>query len=40
MRKPSKDEFTTVAKVSAIGLILVGVIGFSINVVMNYLGLS
>jgi len=40
MRKPSKDEFTTVAKVSAIGLILVGVIGFAINIIMNYLGLS
>ncbi|MBD3252489.1 protein translocase SEC61 complex subunit gamma [Candidatus Pacearchaeota archaeon] len=40
LRKPGKDEFTTIAKVSAIGLLLVGVIGFAISLIMGFLGLS
>jgi len=40
LKKPDKTEFTTIAKVSAIGLALVGVIGFAINLLMTYLGLS
>jgi len=40
MRKPDKTEFTTIAKVSAIGLVLVGVIGFVINIAMTYFGLN
>jgi len=40
MKKPDKTEFTTIAKVSAIGLAAVGVIGFVINLIMSYFGLS
>jgi len=40
LKRPDKTEFTTIAKVSAIGLALVGVIGFAINLLMTFLGLS
>ncbi|MAH07412.1 protein translocase SEC61 complex subunit gamma [Candidatus Pacearchaeota archaeon] len=40
LKKPDKEEFTTISKVSAIGLCLVGVIGFAINLLMTYFGLS
>ncbi|MDD5191535.1 MAG: protein translocase SEC61 complex subunit gamma [Candidatus Nanoarchaeia archaeon] len=39
LRKPSGDEFKTVAKVSALGLGLIGVLGFLISIVMNFLNL-
>ena len=35
LRRPNKQEFTTIAKVSAIGLALIGVIGFVIAVGMK-----
>jgi len=38
LKKPGKDEFTTISKVSAIGLGLVGVIGFLVSMVMDILG--
>jgi protein transport protein SEC61 subunit gamma and related proteins len=38
LRKPSKEEFLTVSKVAAIGLGLIGVIGFIIAVIMESLG--
>ena len=40
LKRPDKEEFLTISKVSAIGLGLVGVMGFTINLLMNYLGLS
>ncbi len=40
MKKPDKQEFTTISKVSAIGLGLVGVIGFAINLAMSFFGLG
>jgi len=40
LRKPDKKEFTTIAKVSAIGLALIGVIGFAINLGMTFFGLG
>lgn len=40
LKKPDKNEFTTIAKVSAIGLALIGVIGFAINVLMTFLGFT
>jgi protein transport protein SEC61 subunit gamma-like protein len=40
LKKPDKTEFTTIAKVSAIGLALIGVIGFLINLLMTFFGLS
>ena len=35
LKKPDKQEFTTVAKVSALGLGLIGVIGFAISMLMG-----
>jgi protein transport protein SEC61 subunit gamma-like protein len=35
LRKPSKEEFTTIAKVSAIGIILLGIIGFIISIAIK-----
>lgn len=40
LRKPGKEEFTTVSKVSAIGLALIGVIGFIISLIMSFLKLG
>jgi protein transport protein SEC61 subunit gamma and related proteins len=39
LKKPTRKEFLTVAKVSAIGLALIGVIGFIISVIMTFLNL-
>jgi len=39
LKKPDKTEFTTIAKVSAIGLLAIGAIGFVINIFMDYFGL-
>ena len=40
LKKPSREEFLTISKVSAIGLCLVGILGFAINLLMTYFGLS
>ncbi len=40
LKKPDKTEFTTIAKVSAIGLALVGAMGFVINMAMIFIGFS
>lgn len=40
LRKPDKTEFTTIAKVSAIGLGLVGLIGFVVALAMGLIGIS
>jgi protein transport protein SEC61 subunit gamma-like protein len=40
LKKPTREEFTTISKVSAIGLCAVGILGFAINLLMTYLGLS
>ncbi len=37
LRKPTKEEFQTVSKVSAIGLGLIGLIGFVIAVIMSFI---
>lgn len=37
LKKPDKKEFQTIAKVSAIGLGLVGVLGFVIAIVMKFI---
>jgi protein transport protein SEC61 subunit gamma-like protein len=39
LRKPSGNEFKTVAKVSALGLGVIGVMGFFISIIMNFLNL-
>ncbi|MFH1711341.1 MAG: protein translocase SEC61 complex subunit gamma [Nanoarchaeota archaeon] len=35
LRKPSMDEFKNIAKLSAIGVLLIGVMGFLISIVMH-----
>ena len=40
LKKPDKKEFTTIAKVSAAGLLLVGVIGFAISLLMTFFGIA
>ena len=35
LKKPSRKEFETVAKISAIGIIILGAIGFAISVAMK-----
>ena len=35
LKKPSKKEYSTIAKVSAIGVALLGVLGFLISIVMK-----
>jgi len=40
LKKPNKIEFTTIAKVSAIGLGLIGVIGFFISLGMKLINLG
>ena len=37
MKKPSKKEWTTIAKVSAIGLGIIGLIGFIISMIMGFI---
>ena len=36
LRKPSKEEFSTVAKVSAIGILAIGLVGFIISIIMGF----
>ena len=40
LKKPNRQEFTTIAKVSAIGLGLIGIIGFLISLGMKLLNLG
>jgi protein transport protein SEC61 subunit gamma and related proteins len=35
LKKPTKDEFTKVAKVSAVGILIIGVLGFVISLIMG-----
>jgi len=37
LKKPDRSEFWTVSKVSAIGLALIGVIGFIITIMMGFI---
>lgn len=36
LKKPSLEEFKVVSKVSAIGLGVIGLLGFAISVIMNF----
>ena len=40
LKKPDKIEFTTVAKVSAVGLTLIGTLGFLITLIMKAIGIE
>lgn len=35
LKKPTKQEFLTISKISGIGLLLIGIIGFAIAQLMN-----
>jgi protein transport protein SEC61 subunit gamma and related proteins len=35
LKKPTKEEFIQVTKVSAIGILILGVLGFLISLIMN-----
>ena len=37
MKKPSRTEWLTVSKISALGLGLVGLIGFVISIIMGFI---
>ncbi len=37
MRKPTKEEFIVVIKVSAIGTLIIGALGFLISVLMKFI---
>lgn len=36
LRKPTKEEFRQVSKISAIGILALGLIGFLISILMKY----
>jgi len=38
LKKPSKKEFQMIAKVSAIGIALLGIVGFIISIIMKAAG--
>lgn len=38
LKKPTKKEFNLISKVSAIGILVLGVIGFLISIVMKSFG--
>jgi len=35
LKKPTKQEFITVAKVSAVGILVIGLLGFIISIIMK-----
>ena len=35
LKKPTMDEFWTVTKISALGVAVIGVLGFAISIVVN-----
>jgi len=37
LKKPSMDEFKTISKVTAIGLLVIGAAGFVITTIMSFL---
>lgn len=37
LKKPSSEEFKAVAKISALGLGLIGLLGFVITLLMNFI---
>lgn len=39
-RKPRRDEFVTIAKVTALGMLLVGSVGFVIRLIVQLTGIK
>ena len=40
LKKPTKKEFQMIAKVSAIGIALLGIVGFIISIIMKAAGIN
>ncbi|MEM4326129.1 MAG: protein translocase SEC61 complex subunit gamma [Candidatus Pacearchaeota archaeon] len=38
VRKPTKKEYNTIAKISAIGILIIGFVGFLISLIIKVLG--
>lgn len=38
LKKPSKEEFKTISKISAIGILAIGLVGFIIGAIMKVFG--
>lgn len=38
LKKPSREEFEMITKVSAVGILILGVLGFLISIVMKAFG--
>ncbi len=36
-RKPDKEEIKTISKVSAVGILIIGVIGFVISIIVEFI---
>ncbi len=36
MKKPSRKEFELISKISAVGILLLGVIGFLVSIIVSY----
>jgi protein transport protein SEC61 subunit gamma-like protein len=37
LKKPTKDEFVAITKISAIGIAAIGAIGFAMSILMGYI---
>lgn len=37
MKKPTKKEFELVSKISAVGILIIGVFGFLVSIIMSYM---
>ncbi|MBI2449903.1 protein translocase SEC61 complex subunit gamma [Candidatus Pacearchaeota archaeon] len=35
LKKPSKNEFVTISKISALGILVIGLLGFVISIIIN-----
>ncbi len=36
LKKPTREEFASVTKISAVGIAIVGLIGFAVSILMGY----
>ena len=39
-KKPSRDEFRTIVKVSGAGILIIGLLGFALQIIRNYISLK
>jgi len=36
LKKPTREEFVSITKISAVGIAIVGLIGFAVSILMGY----